>query len=293
MTLTELDPAVVRASFDRAAARYDQHAVVQHEVGRRLLDRVAYFGLDPECVLDLGCGTGIASVALVGRFPAAQVVGLDWAPGMLRQLRRRMDETQGAAPVCADMRGMPFPPRCMDLVFSSLAIQWTAGQLELFHEVRRILKPGGLFLFSTFGPATLHELRTAWAQVDALSHVNRFADIQEIGDRLVAAGFKDPVMDAERIVLQYRDVLDLMRDLKAIGAHNAAVSRPAGLTGRGKLKAVLRAYEPFRVDTHYPASYEVVYGAAFAPAEGQPIRTQGGDVAEFSVEALLNRSRRP
>jgi len=196
MTLTELDLRAVRASFDRAAARYDRHAVLQHEVEQRLLERVDYFRLAPQRVLDLGCGTGIGSLALAERFPAAQVVGLDWAPGMLDQLRRRKAEPRLAAPVCADMRSLPFPARCLDLVFSSLAIQWCTEQHDLFDEVRRVLKPGGLFLFTTFGPDTLHELRTAWSRVDELSHVNRFTDLQEVGDRLVASGFRDPVMDA-------------------------------------------------------------------------------------------------
>ncbi len=266
--------------------------MLQHEVEQRLLERVGYFSLAPGRVLDLGCGTGIGSRELAGRFPQAQVVALDWSRAMLRQMQGRKAGRERVAPVCADMQGMPFPARCMDLAFSSLAIQWSSALPELFGEVRRVLKPGGLFLFTTFGSETLHELRTAWSSVDDLPHVNRFEDMRDVGDQLLAAGFRDPVMDAEQIVVQYLEVLDLMRDLKAIGAHNAAVSRPTGLTGKGKLGAVLAAYEDFRADGRYPASYEVVYGAAFAPDEGQPVRTPGGEVAEFSLEALRGQRGR-
>jgi malonyl-CoA O-methyltransferase len=184
------------------------------------------------------------------------------------------------------MHALPFAPRRFDLVFSSLAVQWSSQEPRLFREVLRILEPGGLFLFSSFGPDTLVELRTAWAAVDPRPRVNQFADMHDIGDALVAAGFQDPVMDMESIVLEYRAVIDLMRDLKAIGATNAARQRAAGLMNRSRLQRVVEAYEPFRRGDRYPASYEVVYGAAFGAPEGRPVRTPDGEVATFSVESL-------
>lgn len=293
MNPTELDLQAVRASFDRAAEHYDRHALLQHAVEQNLLERLAYFDLAPARLLDLGCGTGIGSLALAGRYPTAQVLGLDWAPGMLVRLRQRARQADNVVAVCGDMRNIPLPARSVDLVFSNLAIQWCPALREPLDEIRRVLRPGGLFLFTTLGPDTLHELRAAWARVDDHPHVNHFTDLQEVGDRLMATGFRNPVVDAERVVLQYRDVLDLMRDLKAIGAHNAARFRPPGLTGRGKLRGVLDAYEGFRTSERYPATYEVLYGAAFAPAEGQPVRKPGGgEVAEFAVETLLKRDRR-
>ena len=291
MTLTPLDPHAVRESFDRAARSYDRHAVLQHEVEQRLLERVAYFELHPESILDLGCGTGIGSRSLAQQFPTAQVLGLDWSRGMLAQAGPRTNGARNLFRVCGDMLALPLASRSLDLVFSNLAIQWSPDSGDLYGELRRVLRPGGLLLFTTFGPGTLAELRQAWSSVDDGPHVNEFQDVLEVGDQLVAAGFQDPVLDVERMTLQYRDVLTLMRELKAIGAHNAATSRAGGLTGKGKLHKVLAAYDAFRIDGHYPASYEVVYGATFAPAEGQPIRTQGGEVAEFSVESLLRGQR--
>ncbi len=284
MTLTDLDRGMVARAFDRAAHTYDDHAALQNEVEDRLLERVPFFELEPTRVLDLGCGTGRGSRALQELFPAAQVISLDWSEAMLRHaLERRGEPADG---VRADMHALPFAPRRFDLVFSNLAVQWSSREPQLFREVLRALKPGGLFLFSSFGPDTLHELRAAWAAVDPRPRVNQFADMHDIGDALVTAGFQDPVMDMEMLVLEYRKVMDLMRDLKAIGATNAARQRAAGLMNRTRLQRVIEAYEPFRRDDRYPASYEVVYGAAFGAPEGRPVRTPEGEVATFSVESL-------
>lgn len=289
MTLTDLDRSAVARAFDRAAESYDEHAALQNEVEDRLLERVPLFNLEPARVLDLGCGTGRGSQALADLFPQAQVVSLDWSEAMLRRTGSRRGA--GAERVRADMEALPFASRRFDLVFSSLAVQWSSREPGLFREVLRVLEPGGLFLFSSFGPDTLHELRTAWAAVDPRPRVNQFADMHDIGDALVAAGFQDPVMDMELLVLEYRAVIDLMRDLKAIGATNAARQRAAGLMNRSRLQRVVEAYEPFRRDDRYPASYEVVYGAAFGAPEGRPVRTPEGEVATFSVDSLRGGRR--
>jgi len=284
-TVSQLEREAVRGAFDKAAAEYDRHAVLQHEVEARLLERLDYFDLPARCALDLGCGTGIGCLALQQRLPEALVVGVDWAPAMLGELRVRAAAAKPDA-VCADMLSLPFAARAADLVFSSLAVQWSSDLGGLFNEIRRVLRPGGLFLFTTFGPDTLHELRAAWARADGGPHVNRFVDMHDIGDLLLAAGFRDPVMDRENIVLRYSDVLGLMRELKAIGAHNAAAGRNRALTGKGRLRAMLEAYEAYRQEGRYPATFEVVYGTARAPAEGQPVRTLDGEVASFTVESL-------
>ena len=281
LSLTELDQKAVRRSFDRAAASYDHHAVLQHEVRQRLLERLEYREHSPVRVLDLGCGTGLGSVALGQRFPEAQVIALDWARSMLDAF----PGDQPAARLCANMQELPLGSRSIDIVFSNLAIQWSKDPESLFAEIRRVLRPQGLFLFSTFGVDTLAELRSAWAEVDNDPHVNEFTDIQDLGD-LMALGFVEPVLDMEMFTLEYPDVISLMRDLKAIGAHNAASGRRQGLTGKQRMRAMIEAYEQYRLNGRYPASWEVVYGAAFGPADGQPYRTGQGEVAEFSLEAL-------
>lgn len=279
-----LDLQAVQLSFDRAAGDYDRYAVLQHEVEQRLLERLEFLRGEPARILDLGCGTGIASEAMKERMGGATVIGLDWSRGMLSRFSER---NRGAAlPLCADMQSLPLPPRSFDLVFSSLAVQWSTAPEALFAGIRQVLRPGGMLLFSTFGPDTLRELRSAWRAADEGPHVNRFTDMHDIGDLLLACGFSDPVMDVDVMTLEYPDVISLMRELKAIGAHNALAGRRAGLTGKGKFRRVLESYERFRSGGKYPATYEVIYGLAYGPPDGRPVRTADGEVASFPVEAL-------
>jgi malonyl-CoA O-methyltransferase len=155
-------------------------------------------------------------------------------------------------------------------------LQWCEPPDAVFAEVRRVLKPQGVFLFASFGPDTLRELREAWASVDQHTHVNRFIDMHDLGDAMIRAGLAEPVLDVERFTLTYPDVMGLMRELKAIGAHNVTAGRPAGLTGRNALKQMTAAYEPCRRDGVLPASYEVVYGQAWG--NDQPMRGLDGEV---------------
>jgi malonyl-CoA O-methyltransferase len=277
-----IEQAAVRRSFDRAAARYDESAVLQAEVRARLLERLDYVTLEPAVVLDAGCGTGHSSQALAERYPQARVVALDLSEGMLREARNRPPPRGAFALVCGDAMRLPLADASVDLVFSNLTLQWCTDLDAAFGEFRRVLRPRGLLNFTTFGPDTLFELREAWARADGHRHVSDFADMHDVGDGLLRAGLAEPVMDVERFTLTYADVFGLMRDLKAIGAHNAAASRPRGLTGRARLAAMQSAYEARRSDGLLPATYEVVFGQAWGPA-GAPQR--GRRSGEFSVPA--------
>ena len=276
-----IDKQAVRRSFDRAAAAYDAAAVLQHEVCRRNLERLDFIRHQPARILDAGSGTGNAWRGLAARYPGARIVALDLAPGMLRQARTAVPWHQRLlrrlpATVCGDLEQLPLARDSMNLVWSNLALQWVNALPQAFAEIRRVLAPGGLFMFATFGPDTLKELRAAQADIDGHTHVSRFTDMHDIGDMLVHAGFVDPVMDMETFTLTYDDVRSLMRDLKAIGARNAATDRPQALSGKNWLAAVTRQYEPMRRAGKLPATYEVVYGHAWRPAErvgpgGRPV----------------------
>jgi malonyl-CoA O-methyltransferase len=146
-----------------------------------------------------------------------------------------------------------------------LALQWCNDLKQTFAEVRRVLQTGGLFMFSTFGPDTLKELRQAFRHMDDYSHVNRFTDMHDIGDMLVHNGFATPVMDMEYITLTYDDVIGVMRDLKAIGAHNVTQGRRRGLTGKNAWQKAINQYETLRKEGKLPATFEVVYGHAWKP----------------------------
>lgn len=284
MSLTPLDKHASRRSFDRAASSYDEHAVLQREVESRVFERLEYIRNEPATILDLGCGTGSGSRLLAKKFPQATIVSLDWSTPMLQH--SGMTE-----PVCADMHALPLAGRSVDLVFSNLAMQWSYDLPAIFREFRRVMSTDAMLVFTSFGPDTLTELKQAWRSVDELPHVNDMPDMHDIGDELQAAGFRDSVMDAERLTLEYPDVLALMRELKSLGERNVASQRFRGLTGKDRLDNVVKFYDKFRNNNRYPASFEIVYGVAFAPAEGQPMKTLDGDVATFSIDRLQIRSK--
>jgi malonyl-CoA O-methyltransferase len=282
------DHHAVRRAFDRIAGIYDEHAALEQEVGSRLLERLDFHRLAPQRIVDLGCGTGRTSAELKTRFRKAQVIGLDSSQMMLAQLRRRSALLRPLRAVCADFAALPLPDRSSELVISNLAMQWSIDLESLFAEIRRILAPGGMLLFSSLGPGSFRELRTALADCGAEQSGREFADILDVGNALVAAGFQEPVMDAERITLSYPDSHALVTELEATGSALLLSGKHNLAEVAGGLEA---AYRRLKVDGRYPVSYEIIYGAAFGPNEGQPRKTANGDVVTFSVESL-RKSRR-
>jgi malonyl-CoA O-methyltransferase len=297
-----LDPRRTRRAFERAALSYDRAAVLQREVGQRLAERLALMRLQPAAIVDVGCGTGDALSELCTRYPDAFVVGLDIAQGMLEVARGRTAAARAAersllarwfgprtrtaaapALVCGDACQLPLAAGSVELVWSNLALQWVNDPSRAFEGFHRVLRSGGLLLFSTLGPDTLKELRTAFAGIDQATHVSRFIDMHDLGDMLVHNGFADPVMDMETITLTYEDGLTMMRDLKAIGAHNATQGRPRGLIGRARWQRVLAALEAFRRDGRLPATYEVVYGHAWKPEPR--VTADGRAIVRFAPRA--------
>jgi malonyl-CoA O-methyltransferase len=266
-----LDKRQLRRSFERAASTYDRAAVLQREICERALERLDMVKLAPAVILDAGSGTGFAVQALARRYPDATVVELDIAPAMLRTARARLPRwkkwigRRREMFVCGDNEHLPIRAGTVGMFWSNLAFQWANDLPLVLSECQRVLQPGGLLTFTTFGPDTLKELRQAFAGDAGRVHVNRFYDMHDIGDMLVHAGFADPVMDMEQVTLTYADVETLMRELKAIGAHNVATGRNRGLTGRRTLDDLRRRYEELRRDGRLPATFEVVYGHAWRP----------------------------
>lgn len=260
-----IDKPAARRAFERAAAGYDRVAILQKEMASRLLERLSYVRLAPRTILDLGAGTGLALDDLQRRYRGARVLALDFALGMLRLARRRGSLLRRPTCLCADAEALPLAEGSIDFIFSNATLQWCNDLERTFGEMRRVLAPGGLLMFTTFGPDTLRELRAAWAQADGHGHVSPFLDMHDVGDALVRAGFEGPVMDAEQLTLTYPDLDGLMKDLRGLGARNATRERSRGLTGKSRWEAMRTAYEVQRQEGRLPATYEVVYGHAWAP----------------------------
>ena len=285
----DLDRRAVRASFDRASADYEAAAVLQAGVADELLVRLDAFEFRPDTVLDLGAGPGRATALLKRKYRSALVIALDLAPGMLQEARRHQRLFHRFQRVCADASRLPFADASVDVIYSSLMLQWCDLD-STFAEVRRVLEPNGFFAFTTFGPDTLKELRASWAEVDDYHHVHQFMDMHDVGDALVRAGLVEPVLDVERTRLTYVDVMGLMRDLKTIGAHNVTAGRSRGLTGKARLQKMQAAYEAFRRDDRLPATYEIVYGVAWGGA-GRPASGVVGAEVRIAPGSIRRSSR--
>ncbi len=293
---TLFDTKHVRRAFSRAASGYHAAAALQQEVGKRLLESLDYLdGRQPQVVLDVGSGPAHATAVMKKRWPKAQVIALDLALPMLAEAKKQAGWWRPFARVCADARALPLADDSVDVIHSNLCLQWVEDLPAVFAGFRRVLKPGGLLLCSTFGPDTLVELREAFAHADDTAHVSRFAPIAQFGDALLMAGFRDPVLDRDLFTLTYDDLPALMRELKALGATNAMHERRHTLTGRGRFAAARDAYEPLRnADGKLPSSWEVIYAQAWAPEPGAPIRENGHDIAAVPLSAIpIRRKQHP
>lgn len=292
MDATALSRRAVRAHFGRAARSYLGAAALQNAVEDQLLERLDAIKLPPQRLLDIGCGPGRGAQALRRAFPNAQIVALDFALPMLAQIpvKSRWNPFTEAPihRVAGDAAMLPLVGECADVLFSNLCIQWCLDLAALFAEWRRVLKVDALVAFTSFGPDTLIELRGAWAQVDQGAHVNRFLDMHDVGDALLRAGFKDPVLSTERYTLSYPNVRALLAELKAIGATNALNARRSGLGGKAAIAQMIQHY-PVDPDGRISATYEIVFAQAYAPAAGAPIRSAGAEIASVPVSAI----RRP
>ena len=288
-----LDTPRVRRSFDRAASSYDAAAVLQAEVRGNLLARLDLMKLAPRVAVDAGAGTGHASSALIRRYPKALIIALDSSQRMLQAAGRRQTWLRRFTRVCADAAHLPLAEGSVDLILSNLMLQWCDLD-AVFAEFRRVLAPHGLVSFTTLGPDTLRELRSAWRSADSRTHVNQFIDMHDVGDALVRAGFASPVLDVERYTLTYPDVRRVAADLKDTGAHNATMGRARGLTGRRRFAAFQAAYEAYRQDGRLPATYEVVFGHAWTPAvDARRDSGEGVAVSLDDVRKQLLSRRRP
>jgi malonyl-CoA O-methyltransferase len=264
----KLDKANIKRAFSMSASCYDQAAELQSETGLTLLS-----GFFPTkgglTLLDLGCGTGFLTQIILQQ-PAVDridaLIALDLAEPMLKQMRSRLPKPAAVSYLCADAEKLPLADASIDCIISNLALQWCRNSKPLFEGLKRILKPGGQLIFSTFGPQTLHELKQAWAMVDAYRHVNEFYSAQDLYNVLDAAGFTAVQIVTDHKRRYYPSAFALMQELKTLGAHNGASDRPRALTGKTTLQRLATAYETFRTNTGLlPATFEIIRITANIP----------------------------
>lgn len=259
------NPKLVVKQFDDAGGTYDSVAIMQRYAADQLLDRLSYIKHDINSVLDVGAGTGYCAKKINERFPSAKIVALDTSQKMLSNIAEKNIEI-----ICAPAEKMPLVDNSIDLVFCNMMLHWSLDIPTIFDEVNRVLKKGGLFLYTTLGPDTLHELRTSWSKIDDYNHVHHFYDMHDLGDAMLQAGFHDPVMDAQKMTMRYRELKKLFDDFKKLGVRNVAEPRRRGLTTKKQYLKLLSEYEKFKTENSFPATYEIVYGHAWGGVKKTP-----------------------
>jgi len=274
----QLDKVKIKQSFAAASVTYDGVAALQRTVGKALLNAINAESLSGT-LLDLGCGTGFLTANLsasqVGgvsstlnlegclengtqSVPYITVIALDIALPMLQVTRTKLADTPNVGYVCADAEQLPLAGQIVDGVFSNLALQWCINLDVVFTDIKRVLKPGGRLVFSTFGPQTLQELKAAWADVDDYNHVNEFYSEQQLAHFLQLAGYTEIKIETRLYRSSYGSVLALMKELKHIGAHNMIAGRNKNITTKTQMQRMIAAYERHRTGDRIPATYEAI-----------------------------------
>ncbi|MDM7858318.1 malonyl-ACP O-methyltransferase BioC [Thiopseudomonas acetoxidans] len=260
--MTDCHDSPVARNFSAAATRYDSEAVLQREVGQRLLQRLPD-GLDASRWLDLGCGTGYFCRQLGLQYPQATGIGLDIARGMLHQAQALRPQ---ARYLCGDANAIPLQSGSQSLIFSSLALQWCSDFAGVLNEIHRVLAPGGVFAFSSLADGTLHELSQSWQSAGASRRVNRFRTHDDYQHLCANSGLHRLSLECRPCVQHYPDVRTLTRHLQHIGAQHLQQGQRPGLLGRHSYQRLLNSYELLRQPAGLPATWQVVYGVLRKPA---------------------------
>lgn len=252
----------VRRQADGAAASFDTADFVHAVTRDGLFERLRPLVIEPDRILDLGAATGSAAAPLRKRHRRAHLISLDLSLGMLREAERKRPWLfrSRASFLQADAARIPLADGSIDFVFSNLLLPYISWPQQTFEEVGRVLRKDGVFAFATLGPDSLLELRRAWGQVDNEVHVSQFPDMHDIGDGLVRAGLRDPVLDVDRLTVEYDDVSRLFSDLQNVGARNMLKQRRRSLTGKASFAKLRSALAGNSEDGRIRLELELVYG---------------------------------
>lgn len=283
--------AIARRRFDRAAASFDGADALHAEARERLLERLVLLGAQPATILDLGAATGSSSSKLAERYPSAWIIAADSSLAMALRVRHDRAASAKIVPVQCDAHALPCADESIDLVFANLLLPWVLPD-RVFAECARILRPGGLALFTTLGPDTLIELRRAWAAVDERIHVHGFIDMHDIGDLALRAGLVEPVLDVDRLTISYTSPAALVAELRATGAANSAAGRREGLTGRARWRAFETAFREQAGTGRQAVTVELVFAQAWGAGRRRTEPRPADGVARIAAEDLARTARK-
>ena len=232
-----------KMALDKIASSFEKSAFLHKEVAERLLERLDLMNIKPQFILDAGCGTGYCTRVLTKKYKKSTITGIDFSKGMLNQAKSSNSFFNKVDYQHADIYQLPFANNYFDLVFSNLTMQWIMEPKKALLELNRVLKPGGILIFSSLGLDTLMELKQSWLRVDQNIHVNHFFDMQQIGDQVYSSNFENTVMDRDIITMTYQTMVGLMKDIKAVGANNFNSRRDKNLFGKTRFQQLKAEYE--------------------------------------------------
>ncbi len=256
-----IDKEKIKRSFSQAAMTYDGLAGLQREVGRDLL-KMFSLPKSSDIIVDIGCGTGFLTQELLLKLAFKQMIAIDIAWSMLQVTKAKLAHVNAVKFLCADAERLPLVAKSTDIIISNLALQWCTKLTDVFDGFSKALKPEGQVFFSTFGSTTLNELKQAWSEVDDYQHVNEFYTAAELYFFLQQSGFKNIQTETKVYQSNYQTVIELMKELKGIGANHVLAGRNKRTTSKTQMQNMLEAYEKFRVDGVIPASYEIIFATA-------------------------------
>ena len=256
-----LEKARIKRSFSVASETYDRVAGLQRTVGKEIFNSIDVTKLTGT-ILDLGCGTGFLTGELLAHSNHDTMIALDIALSMLQTSQSKLVDKCTTLYVCADAEQLPIAEQSIDSVFSNLALQWCSNLVAVFTGIKQALKPDGQLVFSTFGPQTLNELKSAWATVDNYSHVNEFYHQAQLQQFLIQAGFNNIEIKSKLYASHYDGVWTLMQELKHLGAHHVNAGRNKKITTKTAMQQMIAAYEKHKLRDQIPATFEVIYVTA-------------------------------
>ncbi|MDB4040285.1 malonyl-ACP O-methyltransferase BioC [Methylophilaceae bacterium] len=269
-----IDKEFKRKAFNRHAKTYDQYSSLQDKISDNLFKKLNLVKVRPNSILDLGCGTGRNGKILNKKFTKIKLINYDFSINMLGEAKRKQHNNANhslgnneLSYVCGDIEELPFPKNTFDIIWSTSSFQWCNNLSNTFKEIQSILKPGGLFIFSTFGPNTLFELKNITKKISKYQKTNDFIEIKSIKKILDAEGFIDPIINSEEFCLAYKDINMLFLDLKKIGASSGFESKKIGLSSKLFLKLISDGYRKYSYDGIFPATYEALYGYAWKQSD--------------------------
>ena len=277
-----IDKEYKRKVFNRYAKTYDQFSILQDKISDNLFERLDLIKLKPNLILDLGCGTGRNGKILKERYRNMRLVNYDFSENMLLEARKKQKiffdqilNVKKSDFVCGDIEELSFSDETFDIIWSTSSLQWCNNLSNTFKKIRSILKPGGLFIFSTFGPNTLFELKNITEKLSHYQKTNDFIGMHNIENMLTSEGFSNLVIDSEEFCLTYKNINKLFLDLKNIGATSGFEDKKNGLSGKSFLKLIIDGYKQYSYDGIFPVTYEAIYGHAWnipKNNEYQPIK---------------------